>query len=74
MKNYMKDGQKLPLFGIGPFLVYGIGILTAAAIVLSGYVFRIGTLDGVWGWVFRIAGAILIVLGCVIWFIGAMCS
>ena len=23
LKNYMKEGQKLPLFGVGPFLVYG---------------------------------------------------
>ena len=24
MKNYVKEGQKLPLFGIGPYLITGI--------------------------------------------------
>ena len=40
LKNYMKEGQKLPLFGIGPYLIYGIGLLTAVCIVLFVYVFR----------------------------------
>ncbi len=24
LKNYMKEGQKLPLFGVGPYIVYGM--------------------------------------------------
>lgn len=24
LKNYMKEGQKLPLFGVGPYIVYGV--------------------------------------------------
>ena len=23
LKNYMKEGQKIPLFGVGPYIVYG---------------------------------------------------
>mgnify|MGYP007070205094 CR=1 FL=1 len=24
MKNFVKEGQKLPLYGVGPYIVYGI--------------------------------------------------
>ena len=41
LKNYTKEGQKLPLFGIGPYLIYGIGLFTAICIVLFEYVFKI---------------------------------
>ena len=53
LKNYTKEGQKLPLFGIGPYLIYGIGLFTAIGIVLFEYVFKIGNLTGtpVWAWV-----------------------
>jgi hypothetical protein len=39
LKNYTKEGQKLPLFGIGPYLIYGMGVFTAICIVLFAYVF-----------------------------------
>ncbi len=26
LKNYMKEGQKLPLFGVGPYLIYGMAM------------------------------------------------
>lgn len=74
LKNYVKKGQKLPLFGVGPYLIYGIGLLTALFIVLFGYVLRIGILDGIWVWVFRSIGGVLIILGAVIWYIGALRS
>ena len=74
LKNYMKEGQKLPLFGIGPYLIYGIGLLTAVCIVLFVYVFKIGNMDGPWKWIFRIGGSALVVLGLIIWFVGALKS
>ena len=74
LKNYVKKGQKLPLFGVGPYLIYGIGLLTALFIVLFGYVLRIGILDGIWVWVFRSIGGVLMILGAVIWYIGALRS
>jgi len=74
LKNYMKEGQKLPLFGIGPHLIYGIGLFTAICIILSVYVLKIGNLTGSWVWAFRIAGGVLIVLGFIVWFIGALKS
>ena len=73
-KNYTKEGQKLPLFGIGPYLIYGIGLFTAICIVLFAYAFKVGNLYGNWVWVFRITGGVLIVLGFIIWFIGALKS
>ena len=45
LKNYMKEGQKLPLFGIGPYLIYGIGLFTAICIILFVYVLKIGKPD-----------------------------
>lgn len=74
MKNYSKEGQKLPLFGVGPILIFVIAIVNAIAIIVSSYVINIGILEGAWILVFRIVGGIIIVLGIVVWFIGAMRS
>ena len=74
LKNYNKDGQKLPLFGIGPYMIFGMGLTTLAGIILFGYVLKIGILDMPWIMVFRIMGALLIILGIFIWFIGAVRS
>ncbi len=74
MKNYVKEGQKLPLFGIGPYLISGLGVLTLIGILMSGNILRSGILEGIWVWVFRAVGIILIILGILIWFIGAVRS
>ena len=74
VKNYIKDGQKLPLFGIGPYLISGIGSVTLIGIILSIIVFKFGILEGVWTWLFRITGALLIVAGIAVWYIGAVRS
>ena len=74
LKNYSKEGQKLPMFGIGPYLIYGIAFLNAAVIILTSYVLKAGILENIWIWIFRIAGGIILVLGIIIWFIGAMRS
>jgi len=74
LKNYNKDGQKLPLFGIGPYMIFGMGLVTLTGIILFGYVFKIGILETPWIMVFRIMGALLIVSGIFIWFTGAVRS
>ncbi|MBR3341159.1 MAG: isoprenylcysteine carboxylmethyltransferase family protein [Clostridiales bacterium] len=74
MKNYVKEGQKLPLFGIGPYLITGIALVELIGIILFGYVLKIGSLDGVWVWIFRILGIILIISGIIVWYIGAVRS
>ena len=74
LKNYMKEGQKLPLFGVGPYIIYGIAMVNLIGIILFGYVFKIGILQSPWTLIFRIAGALLIILGLVIWYIGALRS
>ncbi len=33
LKNYTKEGQKLPLFGVGPYIIYGIAMINAIGIV-----------------------------------------
>jgi len=74
LKNYMKEGQKLPLFGVGPYIVYGMAMVNLIGIILIGHVFKIGILDSPWILIFRIVGGLLIVLGIAVWFIGAVKS
>ena len=74
MKNYVKEGQKLPLYGVGPMIVFGMGAVTVIGIILFAYVWKIGVLEASWVPFCRIAGALLIVLGLAVWFIGALRS
>ncbi len=74
MKNYVREGQKLPLFGIGPYLISAMTILTAICIVLFCYIYKIGIMNGLWIPVFRAAGLILIVFGLAVWSTGALRS
>ena len=74
LKNYMKEGQKLPLFGVGPYIIYGIAVVNIIGIVLLCYVLKIGILDEPWTLIFRITGILLIVSGIAIWYIGALRS
>lgn len=74
LKNYMKEGQKLPLFGVGPYIIYGIALLNIIGIILFVYVLKIGKLDEPWMFIFRIIGVSLIVVGILIWYIGALRS
>ncbi len=74
LKNYTKEGQKLPLFGVGPYIVYGMAMVDLMGIVLFGYVLKIGTLDSPWILIFRIIGGLLIAIGLVVWYIGALRS
>ena len=63
MKNYVKEGQKLPLYGVGPMIVFGMGAVTAIGIILFAYVWKTGVLETSWVPLCRIAGALLIVRG-----------
>ena len=62
------------MFGIGPYLIAGMGALTLAGICMSQNILGSGLLDGIWIMIFRVAGAILIILGAIVWYIGAMRS
>ena len=42
MKNYVKQGQKLPLFGVGPYIIFGMGIIAAIGVILCVYILKIG--------------------------------
>ena len=74
LKNYSKEGQKLPMFGVGPYLIYGIAFLNALVIILFHYLFKFGILLGAWVLIFRITGGVVIALGIIVWYIGAMRS
>ena len=37
LKNYIKEGQRLPLFGIGPYMIFGMGAVNLMGIILFGY-------------------------------------
>ncbi len=34
LKNYMKEGQKLPLFGVGPYIVYGMAMVNLRGMLI----------------------------------------
>ena len=74
MKNYIKEGQKLPLFGIGPYLISGIAVVELIGIIVIGYILKIGFLDGIWIWIFRILGVLFMLAGALVWYIGALRS
>ena len=74
LKNFVKEGQKLPLFGVGPFIVYGMAMVNAIGILLLSYVFKVGILGAPWTLVFWIAGGLLILMGGGVWFTGALRS
>lgn len=74
MRNFVREEQKLPLFGIGPYLVYGMVALTAAGIVVFSYILKTGILHSPWVLILRLAGLLLMAGGAVIWFIGALRS
>jgi len=74
MKNFVKEGQKLPLYGIGPYLISSFFLLTVIGIILFSYILKIGTVSGVWSLFFRIFGGAFSVIGIIIWFIGALRS
>lgn len=74
MKNYIKEGQKLPLFGVGPYIVYGMAMVTILGIVLFSYVLKVGMLNAPWTYIFRVTGGIFVALGAIVWYIGALRS
>ncbi len=55
-------------------MIFGMGLLTLIGIILFGYVFKIGVLNSPWIVIFRITGAVLIISGIIIWFVGALRS
>ena len=74
LKNYNKEGQKLPLFGVGPYMVWGMALVTLLGIVFFGYVLRVGYLASFWIMPFRITGILLIAIGIAVWFTEALRS
>ena len=74
MKNFVRKGQKLPLYGVGPYIIAGMAAVAIIGIILFSYVLKIGILEGPWVVVFRVVGIVLIVLGIFIWITGAVRS
>ena len=61
----------MPLFGVGPYMIAGMGALSLAGILLSGNLLKSGIITGTWAVVLHVVGGILIAVGLVIWYIGA---
>lgn len=74
MKDFIREGQKLPLWGIGPRLIWGMAAVGLVEIVLFCSVLRIGAVDTPWRTVFGIGGGVLVALGIAIWLLGAIFS
>ncbi len=73
-KNFTKEGQKLPLFGIGPYMISAMVVVTLAGLAMAFFVLKTGHLSGIWRMVFMTAGIALMILGMIIWYIGAVRS
>ena len=74
MKNYIRQGQKLPLYGIGPTLIAGMAALTLIGILLAPNALKSGAVPGAWAIAFRTAGVLLIIAGAALWLVGAVGS
>lgn len=74
LKNFVKEGQKLPLYGVGPYIVYGMVMVSILGIIFLGYIFKVGILEDPWILPFRIAGVALILIGAFVWYMGALGS
>ena len=74
MKNYMNKNQKMPLYGIGPFLIFAVAFLSLLGIILSLTVLSGGTVKGIGKLLFNLAAFLLISSGFLIWFFGAVHS
>ena len=74
MKNYCNENQKMPLYGIGPFLILAVAILSLLGIILSFTVFSGGTVNGPGKLLFYFVAFLLISSGFLIWFFGAVHS
>ena len=74
MKNFVKEGQKLPLYGVGPYIILGMGAVTLLGIVFFCFVFKIGLLQAPWTVIFRTAGVVLIAAGIAVWLVSAFRS
>ena len=70
----MKKKEHLPLFGIGPFLIWGMVLIDAVSIILFYYMLSVGKVNGYWALLMCIIGGILTITGAMIWFIGAVLS
>ena len=74
MKNYINKNQKMPLYGIGPFLILAVALLSLLGIILSLTVLSRGTVKGIGKFLFDFAAFLLISSGLLIWFFGAVHS
>ena len=74
MRDYVNKEQKMPLYGIGPFLIFSIALLSLLGIVLSFNLLLGGEVYGAGKYIFYVVAGILIFLGLLIWFFGAVHS
>lgn len=74
MKNFVKNDQKMPIYGVGPYIIGALVMVTALGIAVFHYVLKIGIIGMPWSLTFYIVGGLLIVLGAFVWFIGAFRS
>ena len=51
------------MFGIGPYLIAGMGVITLIGMILSNNILISGMLEGIWVALFRTVGSLLIITG-----------
>jgi len=74
LTNYQNQDQKLPLFGIGPALIFVIALLSLIGILLSKTCMRGGNVSGSFRILFDVLGILFLLSGLLVWFFGAVKS
>ena len=74
MNNDNKNKQTLPLYGIGPYLILVIAILSLLGIALSCTLFSTASIFGFSRIVFYCLAVLLILSGLLLWVLGAVHS
>ena len=74
LTNYQNRDQKLPLFGIGPALIFVIALLSLIGILLSKTCMRGGNVSGSFRILFDVLGIFFLLSGLLVWFFGAVKS
>ena len=72
MKNFQNKNQKLPLYGIGPYLILVIACISIIGILSSDNILSSGVIDGFLRIPFYITGIIFISIGICLWYLGAV--
>jgi len=74
IENFRDKKQKLPLYGVGPYLILVIACISIIGILFSDNILSSGIIDGFLRIPFYIIGTIFVSIGLFLWYLGAVKS